>query len=158
MPGSFPSGLKFPAPMPRDLATVRLRNKTKMTRLLVIRSQLFQTNPMLIPRSRSLLIVSLLVFSAVLPMQATEAPTITVRKSDALNVAFTGIGGSEGAATSAIVQNDLKLAGWFALLQPGLASFTVSGVSAGGVLQGKVQKGNELVLSKNYSGMTSFKP
>ena len=123
-----------------------------MTRLLVIRSQLFQTNPMLIPRSRSLLIVSLLVFSAVLPMQATEAPTITVRKSDALNVAFTGIGGSEGAATSAIVQNDLKLAGWFALLQPGLASFTVSGVSAGGVLQGKVQKGNELVLSKNYSG------
>ena len=101
---------------------------------------------------RILLIASLLAFALVSPMQATEAPTITVRKSDALNVAFTGIGGSEGASTSAIVQNDLKLAGWFSLVQPGLASFTVSGVSVGGVLQGKVQKGSEVILSKNYSG------
>ena len=101
---------------------------------------------------RILLIASLLAFALVSPMQATEAPTITVRKSDALNVAFTGIGGSEGAATSSIVQNDLKLAGWFSLVQPGLASFTVSGVSVGGVLQGKVQKGSEVILSKNYSG------
>jgi len=101
---------------------------------------------------RILLIASLLAFALVSPMQATEAPTITVRKSDALNVAFTGIGGSEAATTSTIVQNDLNLAGWFSLVQPGLASFTVSGVSVGGVLQGKVQKGSEVVLSKNYSG------
>lgn len=83
---------------------------------------------------------------------AAEAPTITVRKSDALNVAFAGIGGSDGAAASAIVRNDLALAGWFALVQPGVASFTVSGTAAGGVLQGKVAKGTEVVLSKSYSG------
>jgi TolB protein len=85
-------------------------------------------------------------------LQATDAPTITVRKSDALNVAFTGIGGSDGAVASKVVQNDLTLAGWFALVQPGVASFTVSGTFAGGVLQGKVVKGGEVVLSKNYSG------
>lgn len=85
-------------------------------------------------------------------LQATDAPTITVRKSDALNVAFTGIGGSDGAVASKVVQNDLTLAGWFALVQPGMASFTVSGTFAGGVLQGKVVKGGEVVLSKNYSG------
>jgi len=83
---------------------------------------------------------------------AAEAPTITVRKSDALNVAFAGIGGSDGAAASAVVRNDLALAGWFALVQPGVASFTVSGTAAGGVLQGKVAKGTEVVLSKSYSG------
>lgn len=85
-------------------------------------------------------------------LEATDAPTITVRKSDALNVAFTGIGGSDGAAASKVVQNDLTLAGWFALVQPGMASFTVSGTFAGGVLQGKVVKGGEVVLSKNYGG------
>jgi len=83
---------------------------------------------------------------------ATDAPTITVRKSDALNVAFTGIGGSDGAVASKTVQNDLSLAGWFALVQPGMASFTVSGTAAGGLLQGKVVKGGETVLSKSYTG------
>ena len=96
----------------------------------------------------SLLAITLLGVS----LQATDAPTITVRKSDALNVAFTGIGGGEGALASKVVQNDLTLAGWFALVQPGMASFTVSGAYAGGVLQGKVAKGGEVVLSKNYSG------
>ena len=85
-------------------------------------------------------------------LQAADAPTITVRKSDALNIAFTGIGGSEGALASKVVQNDLTLAGWFALVQSGMASFTVSGTFAGGVLQGKVVKAGEVVLSKNYSG------
>jgi TolB protein len=107
---------------------------------------------MLIHPPRNLLIASLLAFGLVLPMQATDAPTITVRKSDALNVAFTGIGGSEGAAASAVVQNDLKLAGWFSLVQPGLASFTISGVAAGGALQGKVEKAGQVILSKTYSG------
>lgn len=83
---------------------------------------------------------------------AADLPTITVRKGDALNVAFAGIGGSDGAAVSKTVQNDLNLAGWFALVQPGLASFTISGSAAGGVLQGKVMKGSEVILSKNYAG------
>ena len=83
---------------------------------------------------------------------AAEAPTITVRKSDALNVAFTPIGGGEGAAVSKVIRNDLALAGWFALVEPGAATFTVSGTAAGGVLQGKVLKGGETILSKSYSG------
>ena len=102
---------------------------------------------------RKILSILLLLFvGAAFSLQATEAPTITVRKSDALNVAFTGIGGSEGAAVSSVVQNDLKLSGWFSLVQPGLASFKITGVAAGGTLQGKVEKGSEVVLSKSYSG------
>lgn len=102
---------------------------------------------------RKILSILLLLFvGAAFSLQATEAPTITVRKSDALNVAFIGIGGSEGAAVSSVVQNDLKLAGWFSLVQPGLASFKITGVAAGGTLQGKVEKGSEVVLSKSYSG------
>ena len=97
-------------------------------------------------------LVPVLLLTAQPPLHAAEAPTITVRKSDALNVAFSGIGGSDGAAASKVVQNDLNLAGWFALVQPGMASFTVSGTAAGGVLMGKVTKGNETVLEKTYSG------
>ena len=100
--------------------------------------------------SRFLLLLAISILGA--SLHATDAPTITVRKSDALNVAFTAIGGSDGALASKVVQNDLTLAGWFALVQPGLASFTVSGTFAGGILQGKVVKGAEVVLSKNYSG------
>ena len=85
-------------------------------------------------------------------LRAADAPVITVRKSDALNVAFSAIGGSDGAAASKVVQNDLTLAGWFSLVQPGLAAYTVSGTAAGGVLQGKVMKGSEVVLSATYPG------
>ena len=100
-----------------------------------------------------LLSLALLIsLSAPVSLHATDAPTITVRKSDALNVAFAGIGGSEGVAASSVVQNDLKLAGWFSLVQPGLASFKISGVAAGGTLQGKVEKGGEVILSKSYAG------
>jgi TolB protein len=98
-----------------------------------------------------LLFIAALLVCAI-SLYATDAPTITVRKSDVLNVAFAGIGGSEGVLASKVLQNDLNLAGWFALVQPGLASFTVSGSAAGGLLQGKVMKGSEEVLSKSYSG------
>lgn len=97
-----------------------------------------------------LLLLALTVAVPLLP--AADAPVITVRKSDALNVAFTGIGGSDGAAASKVVQNDLSLAGWFSLVQPSLAAYTVSGTAAGGLLQGKVMKGNEVVLSASYPG------
>jgi TolB protein len=113
----------------------------------------FTIHPMTYFRPQFFWSVFFLLASAVASLQAAEAPTITVRKSDALNVAFTGIGGSEGGAVSNVVQNDLKLAGWFALTQSGLASFTVSGTAAGGLLQGKVQKGSEVILSKSYSGI-----
>lgn len=100
----------------------------------------------------SLILYLLLLWVPYQELMAADAPTITVRKSDALNVAFTGIGGSDGGAASSVVKNDLMLAGWFALVQPGIASFTVSGTATGGVLQGKVINGTEVVLSKSYSG------
>lgn len=99
-----------------------------------------------------LLALVLLMPSVISPVVGAEAPIITVRKGDALNVAFSGIGGSEGASVSKVVQNDLNLAGWFSLVQPGMASFTVSGTAAGGVLQGTVKKGTETILSKSYTG------
>jgi TolB protein len=99
---------------------------------------------------RGLLLVLLTCTPSLL--RAADAPVITVRKSDALNVAFSAIGGSDGAAASKVVQNDLTLAGWFSLVQPGLAAYTVSGTAAGGVLQGKVMKGSEVVLSATYLG------
>lgn len=105
-----------------------------------------------LPRMPFLAVVLLVAFVAASPLSAAEAPTITVRKSDALNVAFAGIGGSDGAAASKVVQNDLNLAGWFSLVQPSVATFTVSGTAAGGVLQGTLRKGGETILSKSYSG------
>jgi hypothetical protein len=51
-------------------------------------------------------------------LSAAEAPTITVRKSDTLNVAFSGISGTEGATLSKILGNDLTLAGLLLVLFP----------------------------------------
>jgi len=97
-------------------------------------------------------LTAILALLGVAHLQGADEAVITVRKSDALNVAFAGIGGSDGAAASKVAQNDLTLAGWFSLVQPGMASFTVSGTMAGGVLQGTVKKGAEVVLSKSYNG------
>ncbi|HLB33159.1 MAG: hypothetical protein A3F67_06210 [Verrucomicrobia bacterium RIFCSPHIGHO2_12_FULL_41_10] len=86
-------------------------------------------------------------------LSAAEAPTITVRKGDALNVAFSGVGGSEGGFISKVLSNDLNLAGWFSLQSSEKASFVISGVAAGGVLQGKVvDRSGGTILSKSYSG------
>ena len=103
---------------------------------------------------------SFLLFSLVLvfatPLErlsAAEAATITIRKGDALNVAFSNIGGSEGAFLTKVFSNDLTLAGCFALRPANQASFVISGVAAGGVLQGKVvDRAGATVLSKSYSG------
>jgi TolB protein len=93
----------------------------------------------------------ILAFSVTALFSAGE-PVITVRKSDALNLGIGVIGGSDGAAVSKVLQNDLTLAGWFSLVQPGLANITVNGTAASGILQGTLKKGNEIVLSKTYSG------
>jgi len=99
---------------------------------------------------RTLILLLCLLPGAML-LRAEDA-VITVRKSDALNLGLGAIGGSDGAAVSKVLQNDLTLAGWFNLVQPNLANITVSGTAASGVLQGSVKKGNEVVLSKTYSG------
>lgn len=86
-------------------------------------------------------------------LQAADAPTITIRKSDAINVAFTNVGGSEGAAVNKVLSNDLALAGSLHVEPAGKASFVISGVAAGGTLQGKVvDRNGSIVLSKSYTG------
>lgn len=100
----------------------------------------------------AVLLFSLLALQSTI-LGAAEAPTITVRKSDTLNVAFSGISGAEGASLSKILGNDLVLAGWFSLQPADRASFVISGVATGGTLQGKVvDRAGSVVLSKSYSG------
>lgn len=103
---------------------------------------------------RSLLVFFALCFTASSAfLQAAEAPTITIRKGDAINLALTGIGGNGGPAVTKILSNDLALAGCFSLQPPDKASFTVSGVATGSGLEGKVlDRSGSIVLSKNYSG------
>ncbi len=84
---------------------------------------------------------------------ATEAPTITVRKSDLLNVALLGISGMDAPSLSKVLSNDLTLAGWFSLQPADHASFLISATSSPGLLQGKVvDRAGSTVLSKSYSG------
>jgi len=86
-------------------------------------------------------------------LEAADAPTITIRKSDAINVAFTNFSGNEGAAVGKVFSNDLALAGALHAEPVDKASFVISGVAAGGTLQGKVvDRSNSIVLSKSYSG------
>ncbi|MDD5198560.1 MAG: hypothetical protein PHC88_02050 [Terrimicrobiaceae bacterium] len=85
---------------------------------------------------------------------AEETPTITIRKSDAINLAIAGIGGGEGPAVVKVLQNDLALAGAFSLGEAAKASYVVSGTASGGGLQGQVKdRSGGVVLSKGYSGV-----
>ncbi len=94
--------------------------------------------------------VALVVLSSAV---AQDTPTITIRKSDAINLALAGIAGGEGAAVTTTLQNDLTLAGAFSLGAAGTASYIVSGTAAGGSLQGQVKDRNGgVVLAKAYSG------
>ncbi len=85
---------------------------------------------------------------------AKEVPTITVSKSDQINLAVTPLGGGEGASATKVLQNDLALSGYFKI-GGGTSSFTVSGSASGGSLQGQVvDHSGGTVLSKSYSGNT----
>jgi TolB protein len=97
--------------------------------------------------------VAILLFLFALSLHGQEAPTITIRKGETINVALQTLGGSEGPASTKVLQNDLDLSGWFSLSPPERASYTISGSSAGGTLQGQVtdQRGS-VVLQKSYSG------
>lgn len=87
------------------------------------------------------------------PVFAQDAPTITIRKSDAVNISLAGIGGGEGAAVTSVLQNDLTLAGAFALGAPDTASYLISGTASGGGLQGVVKdRSGGAVLTKSYTG------
>jgi TolB protein len=95
-------------------------------------------------------IVSCLTSLAV-TLLAQETPTITVSKSDRINLNVSPLTGSEGATATKTLQNDLALSGFFVL--GGNAVYTVSGTASGGGLQGRVaDHSGGTVLAKTYSG------
>ena len=77
--------------------------------------------------------VAILVLLVASGLYAQEAPTITIRKGETTNVALQTLGGSEGPASTKVLQNDLDLSGWFSISRPERASYLISGSSAGGV-------------------------
>ena len=84
-------------------------------------------------------------------IRAQEVPTITVSKGDKINLTVSPLGGSDGAAVTKTLQNDLTLSGYFIL--SGNASYTARGSASGGNLQGQVvDHSGGTVLSKSYSG------
>jgi TolB protein len=97
--------------------------------------------------------VAILLFLVASGLHGQEAPTITIRKGETTNVALQTLGGSEGAASTKVLQNDLDLSGWFSLTPPERANYLISGSASGGTLQGQVtdQRGS-IVLQKTYSG------
>ena len=97
-------------------------------------------------------IVAMLIFSAWGGLIfAQEPPTITVSKSEKINLTVSPLTGSEGAAATKTLQNDLGLSGYFIL--SGNAAYTARGSASGGRLQGQVvDHSGGTVLSKNYSG------
>lgn len=103
-------------------------------------------------RSAFVLIGAMSILSAVDgSIFAQELPTITVSKGDKINLTLSPISGSEGAAISKSLQNDLAVCGYFIL--SGNATYTARGTASGGSLQGQVvDRGGGTVLSKNYNG------
>ncbi len=102
----------------------------------------------------TLVVLTLLGLGAFLPgTRAQDAPTITIRKSDAINVSLAGLGGAEGGTVGSVLQNDLTLAGAFVLGPAATASYVISGTASGGSLQGQVKdRSGGTVLAKTYSG------
>jgi TolB protein len=84
-------------------------------------------------------------------VEAEEPPTITISKSDKVNLTVSPLTGSEGAAVTKTLQNDLTLSGYFILSEK--AAYTVRGTTGGSSLQGQVvDHGGGTVLSKTYNG------
>ena len=94
------------------------------------------------------LIAALITFSA-----HGQETTITVKKSDSINITIQPFGGSDGAAAAKIVQNDLDLSGVFSLGVAQRANFVISATATSGLLQGIVtdNRGGTM-LQKSYSG------
>ena len=97
---------------------------------------------------------ALLCLTTAVVVAAEDVPTITVSKGDQINLSVSPLGGSEGAAATKIVQNDLALSGYFKFGGAD-SSYTVRGTASGGSLQGQVvDHSGGTVLSKSYGGST----
>lgn len=87
------------------------------------------------------------------PLQAAEAPTIVITKSDKISVGLNGISGPEGNVIAQTLQRDLQLAGAFSVGGPNSGAILISGVSSGSNLRGSVaEKGGRTLLERSYSG------
>lgn len=96
----------------------------------------------------------LLCLTTAATIGAEDVPTITVSKGDQINLVVSPLAGSDGAAATKIVQNDLALAGYFTLGGAN-STYTVRGTASGGGLQGQVvDHSGGTVLSKTYSAST----
>jgi len=105
-------------------------------------------------KNLALALLSLLALFILAPLRAEDAPTITVRKGDAINVAFKGLGGSDGAAVGKVLLNDLNLSGFIAVGDPARAAYSVEGTAAGGLDGRVVDTRGGVILSKRYTGDT----
>ena len=96
------------------------------------------------------------VAAILLPMAlAAEEATITVKKGDSTSIAIKPFGGTEGAAATKVVQNDLELSSLFLLSPPERASFSVGATAGDGSIEGTVtDHAGGVVLRKSYSGNT----
>lgn len=87
----------------------------------------------------------------ILMLPAQETPTITIRKSDSINLSISPVSGPGGEAVTSVLKNDLGVSGWFTI--GGSGAYTVSGAMTGGGLQGEVKdQSGGVVLSKTYGG------
>ena len=88
-------------------------------------------------------------------LQAQEEATITVKKSDTLNISVKPFAGPDAAIAGKVVANDLDLSGLFSIGIPERAKFIVSATASGGSLQGLVTDNRgSAVLQKTYSANT----
>lgn len=82
-----------------------------------------------------------------------QTPTITVSKSDKLNIAVGAIGGDAGGQVAKVLQNDLAMSGYFRITSATSAGFNVQGTAGAGGLEGRVvDSARKTVLSRTFSG------
>ena len=80
---------------------------------------------------------------------AQQTPTITISKSDKLNVAIAGL----GTEVTKVLQNDLAMSGYFKITPAANAAFIAGGATAGGAFAGKLEdRAGKTVLSKTFTG------
>ena len=95
------------------------------------------------------------VFLCIPFLQAQEEATITVKKSDMLNISVKPFAGPDAAIAGKVVANDLDLSGLFSIGIPERANFIISATASGGSLQGLVTDNRgTAVLQKTYSANT----
>jgi TolB protein len=90
-----------------------------------------------------------LLLFAVSFARAAEVPTITISKSDKIDIAVTGL----PAADAKVLENDLAMSGYFNVVPAASAAYIASGTSGGSSLAGKVaDRGGKIALEQSFSG------